>query len=248
LVGRLALVSGSMSRCRIDEFERRPAGCFNSRLAGPLDPKEYVLPILQLRRSCRDCRSFQDADASHQQENDHPGEDDGRHRHSIEEHVPEAHGPAVDRESAEGRKERSGNQGCCHGSHESQLSRGLPPAHLRLDHALTIQACSRDDPNAALRSVMLRLVCVGQFSSFGTMRGFDASTGVPFRRDDETMPRETKKDEHGRLQKRTGELKQDHAALDRDVTPFHQGDHDRHNANLKKHKADLVRHRKRSAD
>jgi hypothetical protein len=95
---------------------------------------------------------------------------------------------------------------------------------------------------------MLRLVCVGQFSSFGTMRGFDASTGVPFRRDDETMPRETKKDEHGRLQKRTGELKQDHAALDRDVTPFHQGDHDRHNANLKKHKADLVRHRKRSAD
>jgi hypothetical protein len=59
---------------------------------------------------------------------------------------------------------------------------------------------------------------------------------------------ETKKQAHARLRKRTDELKEDHAALDRDITPFDQGNHDRHRANLAKHKKDLEAHQKRSAD
>lgn len=56
---------------------------------------------------------------------------------------------------------------------------------------------------------------------------------------------ETKREEHERLQKRTAELKEDHAALDRDLTPFNRADHDEHLANLRKHKGDLAAHRRR---
>ena len=58
---------------------------------------------------------------------------------------------------------------------------------------------------------------------------------------------ETKRQAHERLQKRTDELKGEHAALDRAVTPFNQADHDRHTADLKKHKADLKKHQQRSS-
>jgi hypothetical protein len=56
---------------------------------------------------------------------------------------------------------------------------------------------------------------------------------------------ETKRDEHERLQKRTDELKEDHAALDRELTPFNQPDHDEHSANLRKHQGDLAAHKRR---
>ena len=55
----------------------------------------------------------------------------------------------------------------------------------------------------------------------------------------------TKREEHERLQKRTDELKEDHAALDRDRTPFNQDDHDEHTANLRKHQGDLAAHKGR---
>ena len=56
---------------------------------------------------------------------------------------------------------------------------------------------------------------------------------------------ESRRDEHDRLQKRTDELKEEHAALDRDRVPFDQGDHDRHGEDLREHGEDLRRHRRR---
>jgi hypothetical protein len=40
-------------------------------------------------------------------------------------------------------------------------------------------------------------------------------------------------------------LKRDHASLSRDVTPFDQGDHDEHNANLRQHQRDLADRKRR---
>lgn len=51
--------------------------------------------------------------------------------------------------------------------------------------------------------------------------------------------------EHERLQKRTEELKNDHAGLALDRTPFNKTDHDEHMKNLAKHKEDIQRHQKR---
>ena len=59
------------------------------------------------------------------------------------------------------------------------------------------------------------------------------------------MMRESKRDEHRRLQKRTDELKKDHAALARSRKPFNKVEHDAHTANLAHHKADLKHHRTR---
>jgi hypothetical protein len=59
------------------------------------------------------------------------------------------------------------------------------------------------------------------------------------------MPK-TQREEHKRLQRRTDELKRDHAALSRDVQPFDKTQHDAHTADLKKHKADLRRHQKKT--
>jgi chromosome segregation ATPase len=57
---------------------------------------------------------------------------------------------------------------------------------------------------------------------------------------------ETVDEEHDRLQRRTGELKREHAALSRGLTPFDQADHDLHNENLRKHRADLGEHKRRA--
>jgi hypothetical protein len=73
--------------------------------------------------------------------------------------------------------------------------------------------------------------------------------------DTRTLPRrerrahvlETKVVEHQRLQVRTDQLKMEHAALSRDLVPFSQPDHDRHNAHLAHHQRDLKRHKKRKA-
>jgi hypothetical protein len=59
---------------------------------------------------------------------------------------------------------------------------------------------------------------------------------------------ETKATEHKRLQVRTNELQQEHEALALDVTPFDQADHDQHSENLRRHKADLEKHRARDDD
>jgi hypothetical protein len=59
---------------------------------------------------------------------------------------------------------------------------------------------------------------------------------------------ETKQQEHERLQERTDELKQEHADLARDRTPFDQADHDAHNESLRKHKDDLAAHKLRPED
>ncbi len=59
---------------------------------------------------------------------------------------------------------------------------------------------------------------------------------------------ETKRDEHERLQKRTERLKQDHADLSRDKTPFSKADHDRHTEELRQHQDDLAKHKARSED
>jgi hypothetical protein len=59
---------------------------------------------------------------------------------------------------------------------------------------------------------------------------------------------ETKREEHDRLQKRTEKLKQEHADLSRDRTPFNQADHDRHTDNLHQHKKDLAAHKGRKPD
>jgi hypothetical protein len=57
---------------------------------------------------------------------------------------------------------------------------------------------------------------------------------------------ETKRQEHDRLQRRTDELKQEHADLSRDTTPFNQADHDGHQKNLREHKKHLADHKLRS--
>jgi hypothetical protein len=59
---------------------------------------------------------------------------------------------------------------------------------------------------------------------------------------------ETRKDEHDRLQRRTDELKSEHHDLALDQRPYDQAEHDAHTANLKKHKADLLRHQNRRED
>jgi hypothetical protein len=59
------------------------------------------------------------------------------------------------------------------------------------------------------------------------------------------MSAETKRQEHSRLQKRTDELRQEHADLALDRKPFDQDEHDEHKAHLKKHKEDLTVHRGR---
>ena len=59
---------------------------------------------------------------------------------------------------------------------------------------------------------------------------------------------ETERNEHARLQRRTDELKQEHAGLSLDVHPFDQAEHDAHNVHLREHKADLRRHQARKAE
>jgi hypothetical protein len=59
---------------------------------------------------------------------------------------------------------------------------------------------------------------------------------------------ETKQDEHRRLQKRTDQLKAQHADLSRKRTPFDKANHDRHAENLHKHKQELAAHKAREED
>jgi len=56
---------------------------------------------------------------------------------------------------------------------------------------------------------------------------------------------ETKQQEHVRLQRRTEELKRQHAALSRRRAPFNQTDHDKHSVQLAVHKAILRAHKAR---
>jgi len=56
---------------------------------------------------------------------------------------------------------------------------------------------------------------------------------------------ETKQQEHVRLQRRTDELKREHAALSRRLTPFNQTDHDKHVIDLAAHKVSLGAHKAR---
>lgn len=57
-----------------------------------------------------------------------------------------------------------------------------------------------------------------------------------------------RREEHERLQKRTDELKQEHADLSREKTPFNQADHDRHTEHLRQHRKDLADHKMRDED
>jgi hypothetical protein len=59
---------------------------------------------------------------------------------------------------------------------------------------------------------------------------------------------ESKRDEHRHLQERTDQLKEEHAGLGLDRTPFNQADHDLHQARLRKLKDDLARHKLRPDD
>lgn len=59
---------------------------------------------------------------------------------------------------------------------------------------------------------------------------------------------DTRREEHRRLQRRTDELKSEHADLSLDLRPFNQAEHDAHNAHLKKHQADLHRHQRRQGN
>ena len=59
---------------------------------------------------------------------------------------------------------------------------------------------------------------------------------------------ETKREEHEHLQERTDELKEEHAGLALDKTPYNQANHDQHKARLKALKDDLVRHKNRPND
>jgi hypothetical protein len=54
---------------------------------------------------------------------------------------------------------------------------------------------------------------------------------------------ESRADEHERLLRRTNELREQTANLDRAVTPFDQAAHERLNAALEQHLADLAAHR-----
>jgi hypothetical protein len=56
---------------------------------------------------------------------------------------------------------------------------------------------------------------------------------------------ETKQQEHVRLQRRTDELKREHAALSRHRAPFNQTDHDKHVIDLAAHKVSLSAHKAR---
>ena len=60
--------------------------------------------------------------------------------------------------------------------------------------------------------------------------------------------RESKRDEHSRLQRRTDELRRNHAALSRERVPFNKADHDPHTENLRQHRADLAEHKDRADD
>jgi len=60
-----------------------------------------------------------------------------------------------------------------------------------------------------------------------------------------TMRRETRQQEHERLQKRTDELKREHADLALDIAPFNKTDHDAHTADLRQHQHDLGEHKER---
>ena len=62
------------------------------------------------------------------------------------------------------------------------------------------------------------------------------------------MMAENKRQEHSRLQKKTDELKEEHAGLGLDRKRFDQTEHDDHTAALKEHKEDLARHRARRPD
>jgi len=57
------------------------------------------------------------------------------------------------------------------------------------------------------------------------------------------VKRETRQEEHERLQERTAELKRDHADLALDITPFNKADHDKHTADLQQHHRELERHK-----
>jgi hypothetical protein len=59
---------------------------------------------------------------------------------------------------------------------------------------------------------------------------------------------ESKQAEHKHLQERTDQLKEEHAGLGLDRTPFNQADHDEHKARLEKLKKDLARHKQRPDD
>ena len=59
--------------------------------------------------------------------------------------------------------------------------------------------------------------------------------------DKDEAPPESKAEEHERLQDRTDEPGQEHAA-------FNQADHDQHNANLRQHEDDLAAHKLRPDD
>jgi hypothetical protein len=54
---------------------------------------------------------------------------------------------------------------------------------------------------------------------------------------------ESTRDEHARLQRRTAELREAHAALALDRQPFDQVQHDQHSARLAAHKRDLAAHK-----
>jgi hypothetical protein len=60
--------------------------------------------------------------------------------------------------------------------------------------------------------------------------------------------KETKRQEHVRLQKRTDALKREHEGLSLDRQPFNQTAHNGHTAHLRRHLDDLKKHRARSAD
>jgi heme oxygenase len=59
---------------------------------------------------------------------------------------------------------------------------------------------------------------------------------------------ETKAEAHRRLQTRTRELHEEHAALALSRKPFDQRDHDQHSADLTAHKKDLAIHKAWLAD
>jgi hypothetical protein len=61
----------------------------------------------------------------------------------------------------------------------------------------------------------------------------------------EWVRRESRQEEHERLQKRTDELKRKHADLALDIAPFNKADHDEHTADLRKHHRDLEAHKHR---
>ena len=61
-------------------------------------------------------------------------------------------------------------------------------------------------------------------------------------------PRESKHEEHERLNERTGELQHDHDDLSLDRSPFNKADHDQHAADLREHRENLRIHKLRKED